>query len=68
MGTHRKRMGVCVCGGDIVKPLKNKEIWICLDCQVGIHRPKRKDRLFFTAEDSQRYLCDQITFDELLET
>lgn len=47
-----------------MKPLRNKEMWICLKCGVGSLRGHTP--IYFSPEDSQDYLQDKITLKELL--
>ena len=60
-----KRLGRCVCTGDLVKPLRNKEVWICLKCGVGSIRGSH-DPIYVSADDAEDYLQDKITLEELL--
>ena len=68
LSAHRpaKKLGRCVCGGDIIKPLKNKVVWICLKCEVGSIRGARIPT-YVSAADAREYLEDKITLKELLE-
>ena len=62
-----KKFGMCVCGGDILRPLKAKPVWVCLECQTGSLRGGSKI-LYFTGDQTQRYYRDEITLEELMET
>ena len=49
-----------------MKPLRDKKVWLCLDCQVGSIRGTRTPT-YVSWEDAQEYLQDRITLEELMD-